>query len=401
MLTAAQFSAQDLEYPVRSLVEGRGSGRSRPASTIRTRPSAWIDRLGAGLCEVAEIDLERGVFVRDGKVVLVVPSVSYDGLVEEMYGLIRQNAAGSAAVLRRMLEVLTVVLSVERRPGRVEVFAAPSGRDPERRRARYRDAGGSRPSPSVLRKLRSPAPWRRARAAHRGGGGTSAGGPRREASGRDLGSGAGLRRPSGGALRETLADAHEERGRGEHTDADVGGEPQVLLTGNAVTHLEHLVARADDGDDEQQRVDGDALPGRIELELRAAGRARFFERSAMAFAPRGLRTLATAIDLRGSRGEREGDDLVLARVVRPVARAVVAERDGGERRARDDARLGPLGVRIEARDRAAARARAVPERERQGAVPPTSRRGSPLRRRSCDAPRAPRRVLAPICYSAA
>ncbi len=51
-----------------------------------------------------------------------MPAVDYDGLVDAMFHLIRQNAAGSAAVLIRMLEVLTSVAGCERDPTRLAVL---------------------------------------------------------------------------------------------------------------------------------------------------------------------------------------------------------------------------------------------------------------------------------------
>ena len=53
---------------------------------------------------------------------LVVPRVSYAGLVDAMFHMIRQNARGSVAVLVRLLEVLTAVASVEHAPERLETL---------------------------------------------------------------------------------------------------------------------------------------------------------------------------------------------------------------------------------------------------------------------------------------
>jgi len=56
--------------------------------------------------------------MRGGRVALAVSVVDYDMLTDTMFGLIRQNAAGSAAVLRHLLEVLTAVAGCERDPAR-------------------------------------------------------------------------------------------------------------------------------------------------------------------------------------------------------------------------------------------------------------------------------------------
>ena len=56
---------------------------------------------------------------RDGRTVLTRSATSYDGLCDLMFNMIRQSAAGSAAVLIRLLEVLAAVASCEGRPDRV------------------------------------------------------------------------------------------------------------------------------------------------------------------------------------------------------------------------------------------------------------------------------------------
>ncbi len=77
-----------------------------------------LDRLGAALCDAVTLHLASGVTVRDKRVVLVVPAISYGGLTDAMFNMIRQNAAGSAAVLIRALEVLTAVAGCERQAAR-------------------------------------------------------------------------------------------------------------------------------------------------------------------------------------------------------------------------------------------------------------------------------------------
>ena len=49
---------------------------------------------------------------------LVVPAIDYGGLTDAMFHMIRQNAAGSAAVLIHPLEVITAVVGCERDPAR-------------------------------------------------------------------------------------------------------------------------------------------------------------------------------------------------------------------------------------------------------------------------------------------
>ena len=78
-----------------------------------------LDRLGAALCDAAPLHLASGVSLHDGHAVLVVPAVDYGGLTDAMFHLLRQNAAGSTAVLTHQLDVLTSVASCERQPDRL------------------------------------------------------------------------------------------------------------------------------------------------------------------------------------------------------------------------------------------------------------------------------------------
>ncbi len=117
-LSAARVSSQDLEYSVRQLVEVAVRALSPGINDPHTAMSA-LDRLGAALCDMTPLSLPNGVFLRDGHCVLVIPAVDYGGLVDAMFHLIRQNAAGSAAILIRMIEVLTAVAGCDRDPARL------------------------------------------------------------------------------------------------------------------------------------------------------------------------------------------------------------------------------------------------------------------------------------------
>jgi uncharacterized membrane protein len=107
-----RVSGQDLEFPVRQLVEVAVRALSPGINDPHTAMSA-LDRLGAALCALAGRHLTDGVTARD-EAVLVVPAIDYDGLVDAMFHMIRQNARGVAPVLMRMLEVLTAVADCER-----------------------------------------------------------------------------------------------------------------------------------------------------------------------------------------------------------------------------------------------------------------------------------------------
>ena len=113
-----RVSSADLEFAVRQLVEVAVRALSPGINDPHTAMSV-LERLGAALCELAPRHLPSGVSVKEGRAVLVVPRVDYAGLTDTMFHMIRQNAAGSAAVLIRMLEVLTAVVSCEQRPERV------------------------------------------------------------------------------------------------------------------------------------------------------------------------------------------------------------------------------------------------------------------------------------------
>lgn len=116
-LGATRASSADLEFAARQLVEVAVRALSPGINDPHTAISV-LDRLGAALCDIVERRLHGGVHLRDGVPALVVPSVDYAGLLDAMFHLIRQNAAGQAAVLIRLLEVLTAVNSCEGDAGR-------------------------------------------------------------------------------------------------------------------------------------------------------------------------------------------------------------------------------------------------------------------------------------------
>lgn len=111
-------SSADLEYAIRQLVEVAVRALSPGINDPHTAMSV-VDRLGAGLCDVAHAKLPSGVTLRGGVTVLVVPAVDYDGLADAMFHMLRQNATTSVGVLIRLLEVLTAVARCERDPARL------------------------------------------------------------------------------------------------------------------------------------------------------------------------------------------------------------------------------------------------------------------------------------------
>ncbi|WP_428530553.1 DUF2254 domain-containing protein [Rhodopila sp.] len=117
-LGPTRVSSADLEFAIRQLVEVAVRALSPGINDPHTA-MAVLDRLGAALCDIAPVHLASGISLRRGRVVLVVPAVSYDGLADGMFHMIRQNAANSTAVLLRILEVLIAVTGCEQAPARV------------------------------------------------------------------------------------------------------------------------------------------------------------------------------------------------------------------------------------------------------------------------------------------
>ena len=112
-LGAHRVSSSDLRFAVRQLVEVAVRALSPGINDPHTAISV-LDRLGAALCEIKPLFLPSGVSLVQERAVLVVPHIQYDQLLNTMFHMIRQSAAGNAAVLIRQLEVLTQVVSCER-----------------------------------------------------------------------------------------------------------------------------------------------------------------------------------------------------------------------------------------------------------------------------------------------
>lgn len=80
-LGPTRVSSADLEFAVSQLVEvavrALSPGINGPHTAI-----AVLDRLGAALCDIGPVHLTSGISLRRGRVVLVIPAVRYDGLVD-------------------------------------------------------------------------------------------------------------------------------------------------------------------------------------------------------------------------------------------------------------------------------------------------------------------------------
>lgn len=121
-----RVSSADLEFAVRQLVEVAVRALSPGINDPHTAMSV-LDRLGGALCDLNGRHLASGVFLRQDRPVLVVAGISYDGLCDGMFNLIRQNAAGSVAVLIRLLEVLSVVAGCDTVPERLDALQRQAG----------------------------------------------------------------------------------------------------------------------------------------------------------------------------------------------------------------------------------------------------------------------------------
>lgn len=104
---------QDAEFAVRQMVE-IGLRALPPGNVDLFTVVAVLDRLGAALCGLAGKRLPEGRIRRHGRLRLQRPVTDYDGLLDAMFHMLRQAAAGEAAVMIRLLEVLGEVGAVDR-----------------------------------------------------------------------------------------------------------------------------------------------------------------------------------------------------------------------------------------------------------------------------------------------
>lgn len=141
-----RVSSDDLEYAIRQLVEvavrALSPGINDPHTAIGV-----LDHLGAALCDLVPLHLPTGTLMRNGRLALQAPGVDYAGLTDAMFHMIRQNAAGSTAVLIRILEVLAAVMGCEPDPVRRASLRRHAG-------LVLADAGRSVPNPSDLDDVR-------------------------------------------------------------------------------------------------------------------------------------------------------------------------------------------------------------------------------------------------------
>lgn len=113
-LGSNRAGSSDLRFAVRQLVDVAVRALSPGVNDPHTAISA-LNCLGAALCTIVPLHLPTGVHLDEGgRPLLVVPYVQYDKLLDSMFHMIRQSAAGQPAVLIRHLEILALVAGVER-----------------------------------------------------------------------------------------------------------------------------------------------------------------------------------------------------------------------------------------------------------------------------------------------
>ena len=112
-LGSKRVAAQDLEFAIRQLVEVAVRALSPGINDPHTAMSVLV-RFGAVLCDLSGRFLPGGVTMRDERPVLIRSALGYDGLTDAMFHMIRQNTAGSFAVLAAGLDAMTAAASVER-----------------------------------------------------------------------------------------------------------------------------------------------------------------------------------------------------------------------------------------------------------------------------------------------
>lgn len=106
----------DPEFAVRQIneiaVRSMESGLKDPFTVI-----TCMDRMGSGLCLLRKRYLKSGMHLDEhGQVRLILPAVNFEGLLDEMFHLIRQFGSKSPAITIRLLEVLSTVMEVLDQP---------------------------------------------------------------------------------------------------------------------------------------------------------------------------------------------------------------------------------------------------------------------------------------------
>ena len=111
--------SQDIEHAVLQLVEiavrALSPGVNDPFTAI-----ACVDRLGSGLCRVAQRIMPSAYRCDDdGRIRVVAPPITFDGIVDAAFNQIRQNSRANAAVSIRLLETIVTIATATVDPARL------------------------------------------------------------------------------------------------------------------------------------------------------------------------------------------------------------------------------------------------------------------------------------------
>jgi uncharacterized membrane protein len=109
VLGSQRTATQDVEFSFLQLVEiavrALSPGINDPFTAI-----ACVDRLGSALCSLAKRDMPSSCrYDAQGRLRLVAPGPTFDGIVDAAFNQIRQNARSSPAVAIRMLETIAQI----------------------------------------------------------------------------------------------------------------------------------------------------------------------------------------------------------------------------------------------------------------------------------------------------
>jgi uncharacterized membrane protein len=109
--------SQDIEHAVLQLVEiavrALSPGVNDPFTAI-----ACVDRLGSGLCRVAQREMPSSHRCDDdGTLRVVAPPITFEGIVDAAFNQIRQNSRANVAVSIRLLETIGTIATATVHPG--------------------------------------------------------------------------------------------------------------------------------------------------------------------------------------------------------------------------------------------------------------------------------------------
>lgn len=107
---------QDIEFPIDQLVEiairALSPGINDPFTAIRC-----VDRLGAGLCRLAQKDFPSPYrYDEDNKLRAIAFGVTFEGLVDSAFNAIRQYARSDTSVTIRLLEAIANIATYTNNP---------------------------------------------------------------------------------------------------------------------------------------------------------------------------------------------------------------------------------------------------------------------------------------------